>query len=186
MASPETMMMAATERRRRLIEQEAGRLWRFIRGRVATVEDADDVLQDVWAQLAGVAGPVEVAAGWLYTVAKNRIIDRYRKTKITYERAREMEDGLELGVDAWLEDDGADPEDAYLRSLVRDELDAALAELPEAQRQVFVWHELDGLSFKEMSALTGDKVATLISRKRYAVLFLRERLAELNDLLEGR
>jgi RNA polymerase sigma factor (sigma-70 family) len=161
-----------------LVKDESARLWRFIRGRVASNADADDVLQDVMAQLAGVSGPLEPAAGWLYTVAKNRIIDRRRRKTLP------IDDGdLELGIEGWLADDRGTPEDDYLRSLLWDELARGLAALPKEQRQVFVWHELDGLSFKEMSERTGDKVATLISRKRYAVLALRERLAELYEIL---
>jgi len=172
-----------TESMRRLVQGESGRLWKYIRGRVASNEDADDVMQDVLAQLAGMAGPVEVAAAWLYTVAKNRIIDRYRKKRLVTEEVREDDEGLALGIEGWLADERGNPEDDYLRGLLWSELEAALGELPGEQRQVFVWHELEGMSFKDMATATGEKVPTLISRKRYAVLFLRERLAELYDLL---
>lgn len=169
-----------------LVKSESARLWRYIRGRVASNADADDVMQDVLAQLAALSGPVDVAAGWLYTVARNRLIDRYRKRQITTAEPRVDDDGLELGLDAWLADGRGDPEDDYLRSLLWGELDAALAELPPAQARVFVAHELEGLSFKTLSELTGDKVPTLITRKRAAVLFLRERLAELYAILGER
>ncbi len=172
-----------SESMRRLVKGESARLWKFIRGRVASNEDADDVLQDVLAQLAGMTGPLDVAAAWLYTVARNRIIDRYRKKRAASEEVREDDEGLALGIGGWLADDRGNPEDDYLRGLLWSELADALGELPAEQRQVFVWHELDGVSFKEMSVATGEKVATLISRKRYAVVFLRERLAELYEVL---
>ena len=168
---------------RELVDQEGARLWKFIRGRVGADADADDVMQDVLAQLAAVSGPIESATSWLYSVARNRLIDRYRRRKLAIAEPRADEDGLELGLDAWLEDGHGTPEDDYLRSLLWSELDLALAELPPAQRDVFVWHELEGMSFKDMAEATGDKVPTLISRKRYAVLFLRERLAELYEML---
>jgi len=179
----EVMAEVRTESMRRLVKGESARLWKYIRGRVASNEDADDVLQDVLAQLAGMTGPVEVATAWLYTVAKHRIIDAYRKKRIATEEVREDDDGLELGVEGWLADGHGSPEDDYLRGLLWSELEAALGELPLEQRNVFVWHELEGMSFKDMAAATGEKVPTLISRKRYAVLFLRERLAELYDVL---
>lgn len=176
------MAARRTESVEKLVASESARLWRFIRGRVASNADADDVMQDVLAQLVSVAGPVEVAASWLYTVARNRLIDRYRKKRVAIVEPRdpaERDDDLELGLDAMLADSHGSPEDDYLRQVIWQEVELALGELPEAQRQVFVWHELEGMSFKDMSEATGEKVATLISRKRYAVLFLRERLAEL-------
>lgn len=160
------------------------RLRRFIRARVDTEADAEDVLQDVWQQLLTTldAGPVEQVGAWLYRVARNRIIDRYRKPSMASLDAL-AEDAAEDGFDfaEFLLRDDTTPRTEHLRQRFWDELYAALAELPEEQRQVFVWHELEGLSFDDIAALTGDNVNTLLSRKRYAVLRLRVRLEPLRD-----
>jgi len=165
------------------------RLQGFIRKRVKNVEDADDVLQDVYVQLADadrLLKPIDQVAAWLYTVARNRITDMYRKKKP--ESLPEIyEDGSDDIFVAEMRDlmfdNGSTPETEYLRSLVWEELEEALAELPEEQRQAFELTEMQGLSFKQISEQTGVTVNTLISRKRYAVLFLRYRLQELYDEL---
>lgn len=143
-------------------------------------------MQDVWQELveAFEDGPVEKVSAWLYTVARNRIIDQYRKPRTTSLEAlaaeAELEDsGFEL-PEFLLRDDKT-PEAEAMRNLFWDQLHAALAELPRDQRQVFVWHELEGLSFQEIAALTGDNLNTLLARKRYAVLYLRRRFQWLRD-----
>ncbi|MFT3781234.1 MAG: RNA polymerase sigma factor [Nibricoccus sp.] len=176
----------STEQKRRVsqVVRDMGRgLMRFIRTRVSNDAEAEDVLQEVWQQLVTTldGGPVEKVGSWLYTVARNRITDRYRKPKMTSldGLAVEDDDGFEF-PDFILRDDKT-PRTEHLRGLFWDKLHAALAELPEDQRQVFVWHELEALSFQEIAELTGDNVNTLLSRKRYAVLHLRKRLEVLRE-----
>jgi RNA polymerase sigma factor (sigma-70 family) len=166
-----------------LIGRFGKQLLGFIRKRVNSQADAEDVLQDVWYQLTTAVDtePIEQMSGWLFKVARNKIIDRYRKKQpdsldLLLESG-ESANGPDLA--AILLDKGQDPETDNLRSLFWKALDEALDELPEEQRTVFVWNELDGLSFKEIAERTGEKVNTLISRKRYAVLHLRERLLHL-------
>lgn len=165
-----------------IIKSQGARLRGFIRKRVRSGEDAEDILQDVYYQLAEadyLMKPIEQITGWLYTVARNRITDLYRKHKpdLLPETLNEGDDEyLYDDLGGIMFDDGITPETEYLRSLVWDELKEALGELPREQRQAFELHEMEGLSFKEISEITGEQVNTLISRKRYAILFLRERL----------
>ncbi len=164
------------------------RLFGFIRRRVASAEDAEDILQDVLYQFAGNTEPIEQTSAWLYKVARNKITDSYRKHKLPL-----ADDVLNSGGGDdeegfnWREmlmPTDSNPETEYLRSLFWEELKAALDELPEEQRTVFIMHEIEDVSFKDIAAKTGESVATLISRKRYAVLHLRERLSKLkNELL---
>ena len=178
--------LMSTEQNRRIsqVVQDLGRrLMRFIRVRVSSEADAEDVMQDVWQQLATTleAGPVEQVGAWLFTVARNRIIDRYRKPKMASLDAMVAEAEEETGFDFagfFLRDDNT-PRTEHLRSLFWEALHSALAELPEEQRQVFVWHELESLSFQDIAAFTGENVNTLLSRKRYAILHLRLRLEPL-------
>lgn len=172
-----------------IIKSQGARLQGFIRKRVRSGEDAEDVLQDVYYQLAEadyLMKPIEQITAWLFTVARNRITDHYRKRKPEpipeiYEGSDD--DDLHEDLSGLMFDDGITPETEYLRSLVWEELEEALSELPEEQRQAFELHEMKGLSFKEISKITGETVNTLISRKRYAVLFLRERLQIIYDEL---
>jgi RNA polymerase sigma factor (sigma-70 family) len=170
----------------RIVHDAGERLMRFIRARVPSDADAEDVLQDVWQQLITTLedGPVEQVGAWLYAVARNRIIDRYRKPRMASLDA--------MGADAAADDvpfefpdillrDDKTPATEHRRNLFWEQLHAALAELPKEQRQVFVWHELEGLSFREIAALTGENLNTLLSRKRYAVLHLRGRFEPLRD-----
>jgi RNA polymerase sigma factor (sigma-70 family) len=173
-----------------VIKNYGGRLEGFIRKRVRTIEDADDILQDVYYQLADadrLLKPIDQMAAWLFTVARNRITDLYRKKKTESmpEIFTETDDeGVFTELRNLMFDNGSTPEDDYLRSLVWIELEKALDDLPEEQRTVFELTELKGLSFKEISKQTGVTVNTLISRKRYAVLVLRERLQLIyNELL---
>ena len=158
------------------------RLYYFIRGKVNSDEDAEDILQDVWYQFSNVMNsePVEQAGAWLYRVARNRIIDKYRKKEddsLDELFDEDEENGSQLREILFSEN--TNPETELIRSAFWEALFAALEELPEEQKQVFVWHELDNLSFQEIEAKTGEKTSTLISRKRYAVLHLRERLKDL-------
>jgi RNA polymerase sigma factor (sigma-70 family) len=166
--------------------RERSKLGNFIRRRVADQTDADDILQDVFyefTQAYRLPEPIEQVSAWLFRVARNRIIDRFRKKKEVAldDMANGDDDCDEYRLDLMLPSLDAGPEAAYTRSMLLDALQAALDELPENQREVFVAHELDGISFKEMAAQTGISINTLLARKRYAVLFLRERLQALYD-----
>jgi len=178
----------SNDRHRRISDVVRGvgqRLARFIRARVSTDEEAEDVLQDVWHQLVVTldAGPVEQVGAWLYKVARNRIIDRSRKPQNASLEAlaAESQEGTDLGIAELLLRDDKTPRTEHLRRRFWEELSASLAELPEPQRSVFVWHELEGLSFEEIAELTGENPNTLLSRKRYAVLHLRARLQSLRE-----
>jgi RNA polymerase sigma factor (sigma-70 family) len=165
--------------------RERARLAAFIRKRVRDVADVDDILQDVFYELVEAEHamrPIERVAGWLYRVARNRITDRFRARRREPLATAVAEDALradpELSLADWLP--AADtPETAYAQDVLLEELDAALDELPAAQREAFVAHELEGVSFKELADRTGVGVNTLLSRKRYAVLHLRRRLEEI-------
>ncbi len=163
---------------------ERQRLFDFIRRRVRTEEDAEDILSDVFYQLVSstsVTEPIEKMTSWLFTVARNKVIDWYRK-KRPESLPRDADDpSLPLNLEDILYDPTQNPDRVYARSLVWTELAEALDELPEEQKAVFVMHELEGKSFKEIAEITGEPVNTLLSRKRYAVLYLREQLQELYD-----
>ncbi|HTA68951.1 MAG TPA: RNA polymerase sigma factor [Bryobacteraceae bacterium] len=159
-----------------VIQQERRRLLHFIRKRVDDEGDAEDILQDVFYELTEayrLMKPIEQVGAWLYRVARNRIIDRFRKKKPTAEVLNE--EGAPRLEDLLPSPDGG-PEALYARSVLLDELDAALEELPEEQRDVFIAHEMDGRSFKQLAEETGLSVNTLLSRKHYAILHLRRRL----------
>lgn len=168
------------------IKSISKRLFGFIRQRVASTEDAEDILQEVLYQFAGNTEPIEQATGWLYKVARNKITDNYRKHKLPLaDDIFSSTTGDEENFN-WKEvllPSNATPETAYLRNIFWEELKAALDELPAAQRDVFILNEIEGVPFKDIAVETGESVATLISRKRYAVLHLRERLAVLKDEL---
>jgi RNA polymerase sigma factor (sigma-70 family) len=167
------------------VDREQSRLRSFIRRRVPDPRDAEDILQDVFAELVEanrMLMPIDHVTGWLFRVARNRITDLFRKKKpdrLADRAAGEDED--ELRLDELLPSPDAGPEALYARSVLLDEFDAAIAELPKEQRDVFIAHEFDGESFKDMSARTGVGVNTLLSRKRYAVLHLRGRLQAIYD-----
>jgi RNA polymerase sigma factor (sigma-70 family) len=156
----------------------------FIRGRVKSDADAQDILQDIWYSLSLIVNtsPVEQTSAWLYKVARNKITDKYRK------RSESSLDDLfdedeDLDYSSILFSDSTTPETEYLRNIFWKQLFIALDELPEEQKQVFVWQELEGISFQRIAEKTGINVQTLVSRKRYAVLHLRERLKQLYDEL---
>src|SRR5262249_34682989 len=153
-----------------------------IRGRVNSDEDAEDILQDVWYQFSNVMNsePVEQTSAWLYRVARNRIIDKYRRHKTdSLEDVLNDEEEDDFNFKEILFAEHTTPETEHLRNLFWKQLFSALNELPEEQKQVFVMNELEDISFREIAARTGEKVNTLISRKRYAVLHLRKRLEQL-------
>ncbi len=169
-----------------IVAQERSRLRNFIRRRVPDPSDAEDIMQEVFYELVEanrLLMPIEHVTGWLFRVARNRITDLFRKNKPkTFSGAAiEGEGGEVLQIEDLLPSPDAGPEALYFRSVLFEEMELALDELPEEQRDVFVTHELEGRSFKEMSAQTGVSVNTLLSRKRYAVLHLRERLQSIYD-----
>jgi len=172
-----------------IIKNQGSRLKGFIRKRVRTTEDADDILQEVYYQLLDadrMMKPIDQISAWLFTVARNRITDLYRKKKPEPmpEYLSETEgESLFAELSDLMFDNGSTPETDYLRSLVWTELDKALTELPEEQRLVFELTEMKGFSYKAISEQTGVPVNTLISRKRYAVLYLRERMQLIYDEL---
>ena len=166
-----------------IFRREQGRLRSFVRNRVTDEGDAEDILQDVFYELVEtyrMMKPVEQVGAWLFRVARNRIIDLFRK-----KRPMQLPDDGDLSIEELLPSPDAGPEAAFARSLLWEELEAALEELPKDQRAVFIAHEIEGKSFKELSDETGVSVNTLLSRKRYAVLHLRERLKEIHDEILG-
>jgi RNA polymerase sigma factor (sigma-70 family) len=170
------------------IEREQGRLRNFIRKQLPDRQDVEDVLQDVFFELVEahrLMKPIEQVGAWLFRVARNRIIDRFRRKKpessaIT-PRITDAEQGDFGSLEDLLPSAEAGPEAAYARGVLLDEIEAALEELPEEQRFVFVAHELEGMSFRELASETGVSVNTLLSRKHYAVLHLRRRLQNIYD-----
>ena len=169
-----------------IIAQQRSRLRNFIRRRVPDPSDAEDIVQEVFYELVEanrLLMPIEHVTGWLFRVARNRITDLFRKKKPESfsDAAAEGEGGEVLQIEDLLPSPDAGPEALYLQNVFLDELELALDELPEEQRDVFVAHELDGRSFKDLAAETGVSVNTLLSRKRYAVLHLRERLQSIYD-----
>ena len=171
-----------------VIAEERSRLRNFIRKRVPNEADVEDLLQEVFYELV-VANrllmPIEYVTGWLFRVARNRITDLFRKRgpeNFTDAAVRD-DDGELLEIEDLLPSPDDSPEALYVRNVLLDALESALAELPGEQRDVFVAHELEGRSFKELSAETGVNVNTLLSRKRYAVLHLRHRLRSIHDEL---
>ena len=185
-AGPERMTRDEDQRVSDVFEKEHARLQNFIRRRVLDPSDAEDILQDVFHALVEanrLLVPVEHVTGWLFRVARNRITDLFRKK--TPEPFSDIavpgDDDERLRLEDLLPSPGAGPEALYARRVLLEELEMAIDELPDEQREVFVAHELEGRSFKEMAAETGVSVNTLLSRKRYAVLHLRERLQDIYD-----
>ncbi len=178
------MALEQDQRISEVVTRERSRLRNFIRRRVPDPGDAEDILQDVFYKLVEanrLLMPIEHITGWLFRVARNRITDLFRKkSPESFSDAVASEDDAgdpaQLQIEDLLPSPDAGPDALYARSLLLDELELALDELPEEQREVFVAHELEGYSFKEIAAETGVSVNTLLSRKRYAVLHLRRRL----------
>src|SRR5437667_478992 len=185
-ASLRLMALEQDQQISEVVKREHSRLRNFIRRRVPDPRDAEDILQDVFYELVEanrLLMPIEHVTGWLFRVGRNRITDLFRKKKpeTFSDAAVEDEDGQVLQIEDLLPSPDAGPEALYARNVLLDELESAVDELPEEQRKVFVAHELEGRSFKEIAAQTGVGVNTLLSRKRYAVLHLRERLQSIYD-----
>jgi len=185
-ASVDHMALEQDQRISEVVKREQSRLRNFIRRRVPDPRDAEDVLQDVFYRLVEanrLLMPIEHVTGWLFRVARNRITDLFRKKKpeLFSDAVSEDEEGEALQIEDLLPSPDAGPEALYFRNLLLDELALALDELPDEQREIFVAHELEGRSFKELAEETGISVNTLLSRKRYAVLHLRERLQDIHD-----
>jgi RNA polymerase sigma factor (sigma-70 family) len=184
--SLERMVIEQDQRISEAVKRDESRLRNFIRRRVPDPRDAEDILQDVFYKLVEanrLLMPIEHVTGWLFRVARNRIIDLFRKKQpeAFSDAAVEDEDGELLRIEDLLPSPDAGPEALYARNVLLDELEMALEELPEEQRNVFLAHELEGRSFKEIAAETGVSLNTLLSRKRYAVLHLRKRLQDIYE-----
>ena len=168
------------------VAEQRSRLRNFIRRRVPNPADAEDIVQEVFYELVEanrLLMPIEHVTGWLFRVARNRITDLFRKKNpVSFsDAAIEDETGELLQIEDLLPSPDAGPEAVYFRGVLLEEMEIAIEELPDEQREVFIAHEFEGRSFKELSAETGVSVNTLLSRKRYAVLHLRERLQTIHD-----
>jgi RNA polymerase sigma factor (sigma-70 family) len=187
-ASLDRMTLEQDRRISDVVTREQSRLRNFIRRRVPDPGDAEDILQEVFYELIEanrLLMPIQHVTGWLFQVARNRITDLFRKKKpesfSDAAVAHRKDDDELLRLDDLLPSPDAGPEALYARRVLLDELESAVEELPDEQREVFIAHELEGRTFKEMSAATGVSINTLLSRKRYAVLHLRERLKSVYD-----
>jgi RNA polymerase sigma factor (sigma-70 family) len=185
--SPATMLTEQDQRISDALRKEQARLRNFIRRRVPDARDAEDILQEVFYELVEAyreAETIEQVGAWLFRVARNRITDLFRKKRtasLEDEVPSSTEEGEVLGWQELLPSDDAGPDELLARSVLVEELEEALAELPDEQRTVFVAHEVEGRSFKEIAEETGVGLNTLLSRKRYAVLHLRRRLQAIYD-----
>lgn len=168
----------------KVYKTEKSRLLAFIRSRVESREDAEDILQDVFYHtLRGVSvtDQIDNILAWLYTAARNRIIDWYRKKRL---RTLPLEDMEKYGIEALIADSGLHPEQSYYKNLIAEALAESVEALPAEQRMVFILQELEGMTFNEIAEITGDSINTLISRKRYAVLYLRKQLQGIKTMLD--
>jgi RNA polymerase sigma factor (sigma-70 family) len=168
------------------MERDGGRLRNYIRKHVVDLETAEDILQEVFVELVEayrLLKPIEQVSGWLFRVAKNRIIDRFRGRKLESLSQPKYgeDDDVAVSLEDLLPSPDSGPEAAYARNVLLDEIDEALEEMPPEQRSVFIAHEWEGYSFKELAAETGVSVNTLLSRKHYAVLHLRSRLQSIYE-----
>jgi RNA polymerase sigma factor (sigma-70 family) len=169
-----------------VVKREQSRLGNFIRRRVSDPGDAEDILQDVFSALVEanrLLMPIEHVTGWLFTAARNRITDLFRKKTPTRfsDLSASDDEGDQLSFEDLLPSADAGPDELYARSAMLEDLEDALDELPREQREVFIAHEIEGRSFKQMAAESGVSVNTLLARKRYAVLHLRQRLQDVYD-----
>jgi RNA polymerase sigma factor (sigma-70 family) len=185
-AGLERMALEQDQRIADVVTRERSRLRNFIRRRVPDPSDAEDILQEVFYRLVEanrLLMPIDHVTAWLFRVARNRITDLFRRKapeRFSDSAIRVADDEL-LSVEDWLPSPDAGPDALYARGVLLEELELAIAELPDEQREVFVAHELEGRSFKDLAAATGVSVNTLLSRKRYAVLHLRARLRDAYD-----
>jgi RNA polymerase sigma factor (sigma-70 family) len=178
------MEAVLVQRLEKVYRSERNSLLGFIRSRTGDLEEAEDLLQDVFFQAlraASVTEPIENIVGWLYTIARNKIIDRYRRKRSTVSLQQERED---ITLEELLVDSGIDIEKEFIRSAVMDALIEALDELPPEQRDAFIQQAIDGRTFREISEQSGVPLNTLIARKRYAVQFLRKRLHDLREIVD--
>jgi len=185
------MAVEQDQRISEVVEREQSRLRNFIRRRVPDPRDVEDILQDVFYELVEanrMLMPIEHVTGWLFRVARNRMVDLFRKkTPENFSDVAVVDDNAEaLAFEDLLPSPEAGPEALYARSVLLDELELAIEELPHEQREVFIAHELEGRSFKEIAAGTGVNVNTLLARKHQAVLHLRRRLRDIYDEFRGR
>jgi RNA polymerase sigma factor (sigma-70 family) len=183
--------LSSNEKIAEAVEREQSRLRNFIRKRVPDERDAEDILQDVFYELVEayrLTKPIEQVGSWLYRVARNRIVDLFRKKRpeqLSTATTAIDENGESLSLEELLPDDQAGPEAEYARGVLVDELTRALEELPEEQRAAFVAHEIEGKSFKEIARVAGVSVNTMLLRKHYAVVHLREHLQAIYDEFQG-
>ena len=185
-ASLEQMSLEQDRRITEAVRQEQSRLRNFIRRRVPDSRDAEDILQDVFSELVEanrLLMPIDHLTGWLFRVARNRITDLFRKKRPASLNEAINNEDESLTLEDLLPSPDAGPEGLYARGVLLEELEDALDELPEEQREVFVGHEIEGRRFKEMAAESGVSVNTLLSRKRYAVQHLRQKLQGIYDEL---
>jgi len=186
-ASVPATMNGQDERISEVVARERNRLRSFIRRRVPDAGDAEDILQEVFYELIAATRllqPIEQVSAWLFRVARNRIIDRFRKNRETLRQidaTPELEQQEADNLEQMLPSADAGPEALFARRMLLEELDAALDELPAVQREVFIAHELEGKSFRELAQQTGLSINTLLARKRYAVLHLRKRLQDIYE-----
>jgi RNA polymerase sigma factor (sigma-70 family) len=188
--SPDWMTADQDQRITETVRRERSRLRNFIRRRVRDEGEGEDILQDVFSELVEayrLMKPIEQAGAWLFRVARNRIIDRFRKKRPeTLSSLQPAHEDEPLILEELLASPDAGPEASYARTVLMEQIESALDELPEEQLQVFVAHEIEGRSFRELAAETGLNVNTLLSRKRYAVLHLRKRLEAIHkEFIEG-
>jgi len=185
------MTLEQDERISEVVKREQSRLRNFIRRRVPDPADVEDIVQEVFYELVEanrLLMPIDHVTGWLFRVARNRITDLFRKKKLEgfSDTREEDEDGEPLQLEDLLPSLDGGPEAPYVRNMMLGELELALDELPDEQREVFIAHELEGRSFKELSAESGVNINTLLARKRYAVLHLRERLRSIyGEFMDG-
>ena len=174
-----------TQQIEKAYQKEQNQLLAFIKKRVGSIEDAEDILQDIFYRTIdgiSVTHPVENIIGWFYTSARNRIVDYYRKKRM--KTVPFTEDRADLSLMEILPDMQHHPERAFFRKTLADEIIDCLDQLPEKQKSVFILHVIEGRSYSEISEITGDTVNTLISRKRYAVQSLQQRLKEIKEILD--
>jgi RNA polymerase sigma factor (sigma-70 family) len=193
MDEPASVVLMSEQDRRisEVVAKQGARLRNFIRKRVPNEADVEDLLQEVFYELVEanrLLMPIEYVTGWLFQVARNRITDLFRKKKpeAFSDAAAADEEGELLRIEDLLPSPDAGPEAAYLRKEMLHELELALGQLPREQREVFVAHEVEGRSFRELAEESGVSINTLLSRKRYAMLHLRERLRSIHDEFFGK
>jgi RNA polymerase sigma factor (sigma-70 family) len=179
------MEATLTQRLEQTYREEQKGLLEFIKSRISNIEDAEDILQEVFYQAAramDVTEPIGNLVGWLYRAARNRIIDWYRKKR--HKTVPLSGSGENASLEELLADSGINTEDDYIRCLAADALVESIEELPSLQREVFIMQEVEGRTFREIAELTDTSINTLIARKRYAVQFLRRRLEEMKDVID--